>query len=261
MSSERLSVMGAPDELPENERLDDSQDYDEAPRRHGTLWGGAVLILLGVIFLLRQSGQFQVRNWWALFILIPAIGSFGTAYTLWQRRGRVTAAVFGSIYGGLYPLVVALIFLLDLRWSIYWPVFVILPGLGALYSGLLMPAFGERLRGRLYRPWLGWFGVSATLLGLAFLLRNLGWFDPAQVLPNWWGLFILLPALGGLLTTVRLAQQDGFGRLAVGSLVVSLLVVVVGVVALLGISWTLLTPMMLIVIGIGLLVGLSGSDR
>ena len=48
--------------------------------RYGSRWiGGAVLIALGIILLLSSLGSFYLENWWALFILIPAIGAFGNA--------------------------------------------------------------------------------------------------------------------------------------------------------------------------------------
>ena len=51
------------------------------PSRGGAWVTGLVLILLGGMFLLRNTGTFDLplRNLWGLFILIPAIGAFDSA--------------------------------------------------------------------------------------------------------------------------------------------------------------------------------------
>jgi hypothetical protein len=47
-------------------------------KHHSGNWiGGAVLIGLGIIFLLQNFMNISLANWWALFIMIPAIGALG----------------------------------------------------------------------------------------------------------------------------------------------------------------------------------------
>jgi hypothetical protein len=106
--------------------------------RFGSAWiGGVVLILLGVIFLAQNLGGFYLGNWWALFILIPAAGAFGTAWNSYQNAGgQITAAVRGSLFGGLILTLVAGAFLFNLNWGLIWPIFIILAGIGALLSAL-----------------------------------------------------------------------------------------------------------------------------
>lgn len=100
---------------------------------------GAVLLALGLIFLLRNLGIFDVRlnNWWALFILIPAFSSFSTAYRIYRNNGgHMSEGVRGPFIGGLILSVVTLVFLLGLSWAIIWPVFLIIIGVGALLTAL-----------------------------------------------------------------------------------------------------------------------------
>ena len=98
---------------------------------------GAILIGLGIVFLLQNLGGFRLNNWWALFILIPAAASFATVWRHYQSSGRrLTAAARGPLIGGLTLLAVILIFLLDLDWGKIWPVFLILAGVGALFTAL-----------------------------------------------------------------------------------------------------------------------------
>jgi len=100
-------------------------------------WGfGLGLIALGVFFLMRNYLGFQLQNWWALFIFIPAFGAFGSFLGVWRKQGRLNREAFSSLTGALVIATVALIFLLGLNWGTIWPVFLIIGGLGALFSGL-----------------------------------------------------------------------------------------------------------------------------
>lgn len=121
------------DELPSG----NAPDQGTPPSRPKMEWlGGAVLILIGLIFLLQNVSSFELRNWWALFILIPAIGSLGTAWRIYQTQGRLNAAARGSVIGGLVLLLVAAIFLFNLNWGRVWPVFLIVIGVGALLNAV-----------------------------------------------------------------------------------------------------------------------------
>ncbi|HKJ26002.1 MAG TPA: hypothetical protein VJ965_00065, partial [Anaerolineales bacterium] len=146
----------------------------------GSAWVGIVLVLLGIIFFAQQIGDFTFHNWWALFILIPFFSSIGTAFSMWRRDGRFHIGVWSTLYGGLMPLLVALIFLFDLSWGLYWPVFVIVPGIGVMISGLPFPRPDDvKVPTALlkHRAWPFFIGLSATLLGIIFLGRNLDLYD------------------------------------------------------------------------------------
>jgi hypothetical protein len=98
---------------------------------------GAVLILVGLVFLLQNVTGFSLRNWWALFILIPAIGSLTTAVSMYRRNeGKFTAASRGPLIGGLLLLTLTVVFLFGLDWGRVWPVFLIIAGAAAVLSSL-----------------------------------------------------------------------------------------------------------------------------
>lgn len=102
------------------------------------LMGGLILILIGAFFLLRNFGLMNVPlfdNWWAIFILIPAVASLLNAWRTYQAHGRFTGEVIGSFIGSLVLFCVALIFLLQLDWGDIWPIFLILGGLSILLRG------------------------------------------------------------------------------------------------------------------------------
>jgi len=99
--------------------------------------GGAVLILLGVVFLLQNVSDFELHNWWALFILIPAAGAFSRAWTTYQSEGgRFTSQARGSLFGGVILLMVAAAFLFSLNWSLLFPVLLMLAGASLLINGM-----------------------------------------------------------------------------------------------------------------------------
>lgn len=109
--------------------------------RSGQLWFALALILVGVLFLLRNYAGLQIDNWWALFFLIPAVGSLWGAYWVWRTTG-LGYAVAGPLITGLVFLTIAAIFLLQLEWGKIWPIFLVLAGLGALLPTL----FGRKRR-------------------------------------------------------------------------------------------------------------------
>ena len=109
-------------------------------RRAGRMpWlGGVILIALGIIFLLQNFGLPVLDNWWALFILLPAVGAFGNAWRDYQNAGgRLTASARWSLIVGLILTIVTAIFLFNLNWGLLGPVLIILAGLGLLLNALL----------------------------------------------------------------------------------------------------------------------------
>ncbi len=116
----------------------------ERKARHAARYGsrggawvvGAIFILLGIIFLLQNIGAAVPGNWWALFILLPAVGSFGAAGRAFSGEGQVAGSVIGSAIAGLFfsGLAFALFFDLNLTWI--GPVLLIVLGIGVLAAAL-----------------------------------------------------------------------------------------------------------------------------
>jgi hypothetical protein len=98
----------------------------------GPAVAGTLLIVIGIIFLAENLGVRMPQNWWAVFILIPAVLSFGSAWSAYQRTGEVTAAVRGGVAAGAVLTLIALSFLLGVEWGRFWPVILILVGIGVL---------------------------------------------------------------------------------------------------------------------------------
>lgn len=117
----------------------DNQDMRPGYRHWSRLGTGCVVIAVGVIFLLRNLGYelpfMQFHNWWALFILVGALGPLGYAAQRWHELGRVDGPVLHSLLSALVIVLVATFFLLDLSWERWWPLFMIYGGLWMLVKG------------------------------------------------------------------------------------------------------------------------------
>ena len=107
-------------------------------RTNGSWIGGIILILIGVGFLLQTQGFYYLQNWWALFILIPALGAFGNAWRAYQDAGGyLNAQARGSLIMGVLFSMVTATFLFNLNWSLLGPMLIILAGIGILLNAVL----------------------------------------------------------------------------------------------------------------------------
>ena len=96
------------------------------------MYGGLIMIAVGVVFLVMQYSDIRFDNWWALFILIPALLAWSKAASLWKAAGRMNQGVISTLAGSLIPLFIASIFLFNWDWGRIWPGFIILAGINAL---------------------------------------------------------------------------------------------------------------------------------
>jgi len=104
------------------------------------IWIGLIFIGGGAIVLLNQTGLLSFElNWWALFILFPAFGSFSGAYNRYRATNNLfDMSVMMPALIGLF--MVALMFNLligngwNFNWSLYWPIILILIGLGMIFG-------------------------------------------------------------------------------------------------------------------------------
>jgi hypothetical protein len=104
------------------------------------IWMGIIFIIGGAVVLLNQMDILSFElNWWALFILFPAVGSLSGAY----NRYRSTNDLFDM--GVMVPALVGLFMLLlsaslllnnviDMNLRTYWPIILIVLGLGLIFG-------------------------------------------------------------------------------------------------------------------------------
>lgn len=125
---EEEKAKNGPEQAQGGERNDSHESHSWIP--------GVVLIALGVIFLFDNAFGVELDNWWALFILIPAVVKLNNAWRRYRRAGRWTSSARSALTGGLLIGTVALIFLFELSWSLFWPVLLIILGAGILLREL-----------------------------------------------------------------------------------------------------------------------------
>lgn len=98
---------------------------------------GIAVVVIGGLLLARNLGFelffLDFHNWWAFFILLAAIGPLQQAFSAY-RRGGMGAAVANSLVSAGAIIFVSLLFLLDLSFWTWWPVFVIIGGMYMMTS-------------------------------------------------------------------------------------------------------------------------------
>lgn len=102
---------------------------------------GLLVIAVGVLFLLDNFGIdlafFDFHDWWAWLILVAAISPLSHALQRYRSVGTVDGVVLHSLLSATAIVMVALMFILELSWARWWPIFVI-------YGGLCMLSRGRR---------------------------------------------------------------------------------------------------------------------
>lgn len=228
-------------------------------RRHpvgGFTWG-SILVTLGIIFLLQNLHLMSEHfNWWALFILVPALISLTSAFTAFQGSGwRINAAAGSGLGGGLVILTVALMFLFDLNWSVWWPLMLIVPGFAVFINGFNdRPSLSPIASGLVNLSY--WSGAALMLLGAAFQFDRLGFLHLAETFGRyqWWGAIILIVGLGLVFNAYRISgKETTFGPGARVFLFFGLTLSAIAVLALLGLDLNLALPILLIVAGLAFL--------
>jgi hypothetical protein len=108
----------------------DQEEFVTRRQPNGSWVGAVILIFVGFIFLLREMGLPLLDNWWALFIIIPAVACFGSAWNNYHNHAnQFSSGVMGSLIGGVILTIITAIFLFNLNWSYMWPTILIVIGL------------------------------------------------------------------------------------------------------------------------------------
>ena len=98
---------------------------------------GVIVILVGLVLLAANLGfrlpLFAWDHWWALFILIGAVSPATKAIVRYRLAGRVDAVVAQRIVDALAVIGIALMFLLDVSFATWWPAFLVIGGLHAMF--------------------------------------------------------------------------------------------------------------------------------
>lgn len=100
------------------------------------LFPAVAIIAIGLLFLANNLGYnlawFDHGNWWAVIILLAAFAPLTHAYERYRVVGRIDAEVMYSVLSASGVALVGVLFLFELDWRTWWPLFVILGGLFTL---------------------------------------------------------------------------------------------------------------------------------
>ena len=98
---------------------------------------GLAIVVIGGLLLARNLGFelffLDFHNWWAFFILLAALGPLQQAVSFYRKEGFGTAVANSLVSAGAIVFI-ALMFLLDLSFGTWWPVFVVIGGLYMMTS-------------------------------------------------------------------------------------------------------------------------------
>jgi drug/metabolite transporter (DMT)-like permease len=112
----------------------------ENKKKSSNLWLGLIFVFGGIALILNQFNLLPFElNWWALFIMLPAAGMLSGAYNRFRSHGNAFSMdiAFTALIGFF---LVALSFSLlvgaawNINWSLFWPVIIILIGLGMIFG-------------------------------------------------------------------------------------------------------------------------------
>lgn len=127
--------MTVPDDnkLPQDPNPKPAQTPSRETRSSASSWAlGLAIVVIGGLLLARNLGFelffLDFHNWWAFFILLAAIGPLQQAISIYRKEGFNVAVVNSLVSTGAI-IFIALMFLLDLSFGTWWPVFVIIGGL------------------------------------------------------------------------------------------------------------------------------------
>ncbi len=111
-------------------------------RLSGPALGGAILILLGIYFLLQTFGllnvfRFLPGNMWSLLLLIPTGLLAYNAWQVYQANGQqLNREVRSKAIGAGVLAILFLVSFWNLDWGKVWPVFLIVGGLAVLFGAV-----------------------------------------------------------------------------------------------------------------------------
>lgn len=112
-------------------------DTGQSGRHHGGAWvGGAILIAVGVVFLLSDMGYSLPANWWAIFILIPAVAALVRAWRIWQGVDGPSDALWGPLVSGIILAVISVALFFGVDLGAIWPILLILLGVVVIFGNV-----------------------------------------------------------------------------------------------------------------------------
>ncbi len=219
---------------------------------------GIVLVVLGIVFFLQQTGNMTEHfNWWALFILIPAVSSLTGMYYAIRNTGTFNQTARSAAGSAVVFFTLTFMFLFGLDWAIYWPLMVLAVGFSILIGSIPGAQVKDKENLKRFMSMGIWIGAGAILVGVAFLLKNLNVIDVTVLLGyRWYAWLVLLPGIGNLVNAYLLYRAEG-NKVTMGVRVLiglGLIIIILAVLMLVGLAWNILGPLMIIGAGLAFII-------
>ena len=122
--------------------MEENKSISSGTNQPSNIWIGLVFIFGGAVILLNQLNILPFElNWWALLILFPAFGTLTSAYNLYRSTKdlfemRVMIPALVGLFMFLMSVSLLLSNAIDLNLRVYWPIILIVLGLGLIIGRL-----------------------------------------------------------------------------------------------------------------------------
>ena len=109
-------------------------DHKEKAMQPQNIWGGAFMILLGVVYLLATIGWVSWQSIGGFFMVIPLAGVLYSGWCAYQQDGRLSGRVISRLMWGLFPFLFIFSWYLDIHFTNIWPLMLIFMGVTMLLN-------------------------------------------------------------------------------------------------------------------------------
>jgi hypothetical protein len=122
--------------------MEENKSISSGTNQPSNIWIGLVFIFGGAVILLHQLNILPFElNWWAFLVLFPAFGTLTSAYNRYRSTNDLfDMGVMIPALVGLFMLLMSVSLLLgdaiNLNLRVYWPIILIVLGLGLIIGRL-----------------------------------------------------------------------------------------------------------------------------
>lgn len=171
-----------------------------------------IILIIGGFFLLRAFQIITIKNWWAIFIIIPAISSFGNLIEEISHKRPIALPLISSIAGILFSVMITLFFLFEWDWQKFAFYFILASGLILFQSGFIQSddAIGRLIA--MLRPWIFSGGLAVIITGIAL---TQAYHLTSQQFYRWLGVAILTFASAGVFQAWKINPQQKSKRFTI----------------------------------------------
>jgi hypothetical protein len=104
----------------------------DRPAGRGRLLSAASVVVVGVIFWLRQARPELGSKVWVLFLTVPLLYFLSAIAAQFRRAGGVTRGMANWAVGALFLILMMTVTLSGIAWGSTWPAFIVIAGVGGV---------------------------------------------------------------------------------------------------------------------------------